>query len=312
MLVLWHQHQRRFHNFGAARAEARSLSSEMKKKHWGRQKVNRSESIWGQHLPFSSLCSFLPWIFLPFHSRSCFKLLHNTTEFNQQLEMTAGADGRARSIVLACEEGAPGGNETQKERWGGRVIVIGKEGGESGQRRGKEGDCSCPMRVGVKKSEASRASKVDDWGRLFWLLFRQQSYSLKLNNESFLHADAVFLRCSERWVAGWNIFNTSEGQQNLRNPFNIHTCNYGFSSGSLLPERLQRCENNHCNKTTRCMHVWVTGTALTTLGLIVKWTCQSKIQTVACCLAITTCFHWKKGFLLGRITVIQESHFNLK
>lgn len=119
MLVLWHQHQRRFHNFGAARAEARSLSSEMKKKHWGRQKVNRSESIWGQHLPFSSLCSFLPWIFLPFHSRSCFKLLHNTTEFNQQLEMTAGADGRARSIVLACEEGAPGGNETQKERWGG-------------------------------------------------------------------------------------------------------------------------------------------------------------------------------------------------
>lgn len=44
---------------------------------------------------------------------------------------------------------------------GGRVIVTDWEGGESGQRGGEEGDCSCPMRVGVKKSEASRASKVD-------------------------------------------------------------------------------------------------------------------------------------------------------
>lgn len=35
--------------------------------------------------------------------------------------MTAGTDGRARSIVLVCEAGAQGGNETQKERWGGWV-----------------------------------------------------------------------------------------------------------------------------------------------------------------------------------------------
>lgn len=80
----------------------------------GRQ-VNRSESIAGQPLSLSS-CSVLPWIF-PTHahvSESC-----ATPEFNQQLEMTAGTDGRVRSIVLVCEAGAQGGNETQKERWWG-------------------------------------------------------------------------------------------------------------------------------------------------------------------------------------------------
>lgn len=92
----------------------------------GRQKVNRSESISGQHLSFSSASSLSLSLPAPFFhgsrclSRSCshFRLLHDTTEFNQQLEMTAGTDGRARSIVLVCEAGAQGGNETQKERWG--------------------------------------------------------------------------------------------------------------------------------------------------------------------------------------------------
>lgn len=49
----------------------------------------------------------------------------------------------------------------------GGVTVTDREGGESGQCRGKEGDCSLPMRVGVKKSEASQASKVDDGSRLY-------------------------------------------------------------------------------------------------------------------------------------------------
>lgn len=69
--------------------------------------------------------------------------------------------------MLACEAGAPGGNETQKERWRGGGSGTDREGGESGQRRGEEGNCSHPVRVGVKKSEASQASKVDDGGRLF-------------------------------------------------------------------------------------------------------------------------------------------------
>lgn len=61
--------------------------------------------------------------------------------------------------MLACEVEARRGNESQKERrGGGGVIATDREGGESGQM----GDCSHPMRVGVKKSGASRASKVDN------------------------------------------------------------------------------------------------------------------------------------------------------
>lgn len=69
--------------------------------------------------------------------------------------------------MLACEARARGGNQTHKERWGGQAVVIDREGGESGQHGGEESNCSHPIRVGVKKSEASRASKVDDEGRLF-------------------------------------------------------------------------------------------------------------------------------------------------
>lgn len=50
---------------------------------------------------------------------------------------------------------------------GGPVIMTDRESSESGRRGGREGDRSHPIVVGVKKSKASRASKVYDEGRLF-------------------------------------------------------------------------------------------------------------------------------------------------
>lgn len=178
----------------------------MKKKHRSdRRSIGLSQyegSIEPLVLPSPSLSlappffhrSSSPFIFRA-HSR--FKLLHIRPEFNQQLEMTAGADGRARSIVLVCEAGARRGNETQEVgRWRGeRAGTTGDGQGGAANRdsaEGEEGDRSRPMRAGVKKSEASRASKVVDGGRLPGLPFRQQSWSLKLNNDSLLHADAHF------------------------------------------------------------------------------------------------------------------------
>lgn len=71
--------------------------------------------------------------------------------------------------MLVCKAGTQGGNETQKERWGGGepVIMTDRESSESGRRGGREEDRSHPIMVGVKKSKASQASKVDDEGRLF-------------------------------------------------------------------------------------------------------------------------------------------------
>lgn len=63
-----------------------------------------------------------------------------------------------------CEARTRGGNKTRKGQWEG---VMDREDGKSGKRRGEGRDCSSPMRVGVKKSEASPASKVDNGGHLF-------------------------------------------------------------------------------------------------------------------------------------------------